>query len=134
MRRPSGSSGDTDAEPRDPLPAYAAPVTTYLGILNGSAESSTAPELTEEHQGEFMTAWARWAQEAGPALVDPGRPLFRKRRVTAHSVELLEDARVAYMIISAASHDAAVGVVRGHPHLTLAPGNSIDLLECPELP
>ena len=108
-------------------------MTIFLGILNGSAYSATSPELTEEQQAEFMAEWARWATEAGSALVDPGRPLFRKRRVTAQGVESIEDLRVAYMLVSATSHDAAVDIVRAHPHLSLAPGNSIDVIECPDL-
>lgn len=104
---------------------------TFLGILNRSADSSTAPEFTEEQQREFMAEWARCAQVAGSALVDPGRPLFRKRRVTSHDVEPLEDTRVAYMILSTPSHDAAVDLVRRHPHLSLDRGNSIDVVGCP---
>lgn len=113
---------------------YAALVTTFLGILNGSADSATAPELTGGQQAEFMAAWAQWAQEVGPALVDPGRPLFRKRRVTGQDAWPVEDTRVAYMILSAPSHNAAVDIVRGHPHLALSDGNSIDVIECPDVP
>ena len=106
----------------------------FLGILNGGADLATAPELSEAQQAEFMAAWARWAGEAGEALVDSGRPLYRKQRVTSQGVEPFEDAKVAYMLLSAPSHEAAVDIVRGHPHLTLFQGNSIDVIECPEVP
>lgn len=107
---------------------------TFVGILNGSAEPASASRLTDEQQAEFMAAWARWAQEAGPALVDPGRPLVYTRRVTAEGTEPVEDIRVAYMVLSAASYEHAVDLVRGHPHLALMPGNSIDISECAVLP
>lgn len=41
---------------------------------------------------------------------------------------------VAYAIVEADSHDAAVELFRGHPHLALLPGNSIEVLECPPVP
>lgn len=113
---------------------YALRMGTYLAILNGAADTAAETPLTQAQQAEFMTAWARWARETGPALVDPGKPLFHKRRVTADGVEAIEDGRVAYAIVTAESHDAAVDVVRRHPHLTLMPGNSIDVIECPDIP
>ena len=106
----------------------------FLGILNGAADPSTEPEPSETQQAEFMAAWARWAGEAGPALIDSGRPLYLKRRVTSQGVEDFEDAKVAYMLLSAPSHEAAVDIVRGHPFLSLYPGNSIDVIECPDVP
>ena len=107
---------------------------TYLAILNGAADTAADAALDPIQQEEFMAAWAQWAQETGAALVDPGKPLFHKRRVTAASAEVIEDSRVAYAIVTAESHDAAVNVFRRHPHLTLGPGNSIDVIECPDIP
>jgi hypothetical protein len=106
----------------------------YLAILTGAATEADKARLTDEQQAEFMAAWAAWAQAHQSALVDPGAPLFRKRRLTGHGVETFEDGKVAYSIVEADSHDAAVEVFRGHPHLALLPGNSIEVLECPPLP
>ena len=41
-----------------------------------------------------------------------------------------EDAKVAYAIIEADTHDEAVRIVGEHPHLTLIHGNSIEVIEC----
>jgi hypothetical protein len=103
----------------------------YLAILEGGADEAGKTALTDQQQQDFMQEWARWAQANEHALVDPGAPLFRKKRVTARGVEDFVDATVAYAVVEASSHDEAVGIFSQHPHLQLHPGNSIALLECP---
>lgn len=68
------------------------------------------------------------------ALVDPGAPLYRKKRLTAHGVEDFTDSRTGYAIVEAATHDEAVQIFAEHPHLLLHSGNSIEVLECPAAP
>lgn len=106
----------------------------YLAILNGTASGPSETELTEQEQMDFMQAWASWAQRNERALVDPGAPLFRKKRVTAQGVEDFTDTSVAYAIVEASAHDDAVRIFSGHPHLQLRPGNSISVMECPPVP
>lgn len=105
----------------------------YLAILHGAA-GSDKEQLTDEQQSEFMTAWATWAQTHEQALLDPGAPLYRKKRVTSTGVEDFEDSKIAYALIEAPSHDAAVDMFREHPHLNLHVRNSIEVLECPAIP
>ena len=107
---------------------------TYLAILNGAAGEADKAELTDQQQSDFMAAWAAWALAHERALVDPGAPLFRKKRVTADRVEDFEDAKVAYAVVEAESHDDAVRIFGEHPHLTLTDGNSIEVIECPAIP
>ncbi|MFJ6701022.1 hypothetical protein ACIQM4_33905 [Streptomyces sp. NPDC091272] len=106
----------------------------FLAILNGAADDADKAELTEQQQTEFMSAWAAWAQRNENALVDPGAPLFHKKRVTARGIEEFTDSKIGYAIVEAGSHDAATGLFRDHPHLALHPGNSIEVLECPPVP
>ncbi|WP_054952040.1 hypothetical protein [Flaviflexus massiliensis] len=106
----------------------------YLPIFNGAADETEQASLSEQDQMEFLVAWGKWAGEHESSLRDPGAPLFRKKRVTAGSVEEIEDGRVAYAIVETDSHESAVKIFATHPHLSLMAGNSIDVLECPEAP
>lgn len=106
----------------------------FLAILNGAADENAKAGLTERQQADFLTAWAAWANAHEGALVDPGAPLFRKKRISAQGVEDFEDAKVAYAVVEAETHDAAVQVFSQHPHLSLVAGNSIEVIECPEIP
>ncbi|MGN9766517.1 hypothetical protein ACTMS2_15315 [Micromonospora sp. SD12] len=106
----------------------------FLALFNGAADEVSRAELTEQQQTEFIHAWASWAQANEKALIDPGAPLNAKRLVTAQGVEDFTDAMTGYTIVEADSHDEAVQIFSGHPHLRLSAGNSIAVLECPPPP
>ncbi|MFF0740369.1 hypothetical protein ACFYVL_08195 [Streptomyces sp. NPDC004111] len=106
----------------------------FLAVLNGAADDTDKAELTEQQQGEFMHAWAVWAQKNEHALIDPGAPLFRKKLVTARGVEDFTDAKTGYAIVEAGTHEEAVRLFSDHPHIALVPGNSIEVIECPPVP
>ncbi|KAB1114740.1 hypothetical protein [Micromonospora aurantiaca (nom. illeg.)] len=106
----------------------------FLALFNGAADEAGKADLTEQQQTDFMNAWAAWAQANESALVDPGAPLYGKKLVTARGVEDFTDNLVAYAIVEAYSHDEAVRIFSGHPHLGLFAGNSIAVLECPPPP
>jgi hypothetical protein len=110
----------------------------FLTILHGTDADVDRVEPNAQQQREFMNAWAAWAHDHGEALVDPGSPRFRKKRLTAKGDEDLrledyEDSAVAYAIVEADTHDEAVQIVSEHPHLRLAVGNSIEVIECPPI-
>lgn len=106
----------------------------FLAIFHGGADESEKATLTDGQQAELLDAWASWAQTHERSLVDPGAPLYRKKRVTAEGVEDITDSRTGYAIVDAASHDDAVGIFAQHPHLRLDTRNSIEVLECPSAP
>ncbi|GGM05966.1 MULTISPECIES: hypothetical protein [Micromonospora] len=103
----------------------------FLALFNGAADEADKAELSEQQQTEFIHAWAAWAQANEKALVDPGAPLNAKKLVTTQGVEDFTDALTGYTIVEADSHDEAVQIFSGHPHLGLFTGNSIAVLECP---
>lgn len=103
----------------------------FLAIFNGAADENDKVELTDQQQSDFLTAWAAWANAHEGSLTDPGAPLFRKKRISARGVEDFEDAKVAYAVVEAATHDDAAQIFNEHPHLSLDPGNSIEVIECP---
>ncbi|MGJ0223728.1 hypothetical protein ACQUZK_10035, partial [Streptococcus pyogenes] len=65
----------------------------FLAIYHGAADESAKGALSAEEQAAFLDAWASWAQTHAPSLVDPGAPLFRKKRVTAGAVEDFTDTK-----------------------------------------
>ncbi|MFI7689702.1 hypothetical protein ACIBQ6_11555 [Nonomuraea sp. NPDC049655] len=44
------------------------------------------------------------------------------------------DAKTAYAIVEADTHEDAAQLFSDHPHIALMPGNSIEVLECPPIP
>ncbi|MBM0274861.1 YciI family protein [Micromonospora tarensis] len=106
----------------------------FLALFNGAADEVGKADLTDQQQAEFLNAWASWAQANEKAIVDPGAPLNAKKLVTAEGVEDFTDALTGYTIVEVDSHDEAVQIFSGHPHLGLFAGNSIAVVECPPPP
>ncbi|MEW2430719.1 hypothetical protein AB0877_22145 [Micromonospora sp. NPDC047644] len=106
----------------------------FLALFHGAADEAGKADLTEQQQTDFINAWASWAQANEKAIVDPGAPLNAKKLVTAQGVEDVTDSLTGYTIVEAGSHDEAVQIFAGHPHLGLFAGNSIAVLECPPPP
>lgn len=106
----------------------------FLAIFLGAATDEERDGITDQQSADFVESWARWAGELGPALIDPGSPLFRKVRLTVAGAEPFEDGKTGYAIVEAASHDEAVQLFSSHPHLRLLRGNSIEVIECPAPP
>jgi len=106
----------------------------FLAIFHGGATDEERDSVTPEDRSTFLARWSAWANTVGDNLVDPGAPLYHKVRITAGGAEQFEDAKVAYAIINAGSHDQAVEMFSTHPHLSLASGNSIEVIECPAPP
>ena len=101
--------------------ALACSMGKYLVIFNGAATDEARETITPEDSSAFVERWGSWAGALGSALV-AGAPLYRKVRLTADTAEPFEDAKTAYALVDATSHDQAVEMFSGHPHLDLAPG------------
>ncbi|MGW0962306.1 hypothetical protein ACWD4K_25590 [Streptomyces gelaticus] len=81
-----------------------------------------------------MNAWVVWARKNERALIDPGAPLFRKKRVMAREVEDFTDSKTGYTIVEAERHEGAARLFTDHPHVALLLGHSIEVSECLPVP
>jgi hypothetical protein len=113
----------------------------FLAVYTGSEASRKASgwhELGEaEHQArqkQGMEAWKRWVQTHRDAIVDTGAPLGRTLRVSRQGVEGTRNALAAFVIVRADSYEAAARMFEGHPHFTIFPGESVEVMECLPLP
>lgn len=100
-------------------------MTNYLLIFHGGDASEG-----EEAQAEVMTAWTRWYDEMGAAVVDSGNPVSQAITLDAEgSAHAGGGANPAtgYAIIRADSMDEAVAHARRSPHLLS--GGSVEVAE-----
>ncbi len=112
---------------------------TYLAIFRGSktnprrAAWDALPEgdrRTREREG--MAAWKAWAERHQNAIVDMGGPLGKTKRVTQRGIDDTSNDLGAYTVVRAESHEAAAKLFEGHPHFTIFPGDSVEIM--PVLP
>jgi len=81
-----------------------------------------------------MNAWGAWVGAHRASIVDPGTPLGRTKLIDAHGVSDSSNRLTAYTVIEAESHEAAASLFERHPHFTIFPGDSVEVMECLPLP
>jgi hypothetical protein len=113
----------------------------FLAIYIGTA---AAPErarwnrLDEEKrkalQASGVKAWMEWGTVNSDAIVDQGSPLGKTKRASAQGISDIKNSMTGYVIVQAESHEAAAKLFENHPHFTIFPGDSVEIMECLPLP
>lgn len=68
------------------------------------------------------------------AIVDQGSPLGKTKRASPRGIEDIKNSMTGYVIVQAESHEAAAKLFENHPHFTIFPGDSVEIMECLPLP
>lgn len=112
---------------------------TYLAVFLGTKTSprmqawmalSDAERRAREQ--EAMAAWHAWSEKYAAQIVVGGGPLGKTKRVSPQGIEDAGNALSAFVIVRAESHEAAAGMFEAHPHFTIFPGESVEVM--PVLP
>lgn len=109
----------------------------FLALYIGSAtaqekarwDANDSP-TRQQRMTAGMEAWGKWATGLGDAMVDPGTPLGKTLRISPNGVAPTQNALTGYVIVQAETHEAAAEMFRNHPHFTLMPGDSVEIMEC----
>ena len=112
---------------------------TYLVVFLGSKTSSrmTAWDALPEGERnakmqEGIAAWKAWCEKHQAAIVVMGGPLGKTKQITHGGIEDVSNELGAYMVVRADSHQAAAQLFEKHPHFTIFPGESVEVM--PVLP
>jgi hypothetical protein len=81
---------------------------------------------------EGIAAWKAWIGKHQAAVSAMGGPLGKTKKVTAHGIEDVSNEMGAFMVVRAESHAAAAKLFENHPHFTIFPGESVEVM--PVLP
>jgi hypothetical protein len=76
----------------------------------------------------------KWGTTHSAAIVDQGTPLGKTKRASREGVSDIKNSMTGYVIVQAESHDAAAKMFENHPHFTIFPGDSVEIMECLPLP
>ncbi len=89
---------------------------------------------SEEEGAKVIAAWGAWMGSLGAALVDGGNPFTNAKNISPDgsvSDGPVGTRNTGYSVISADSHDAAVELAKGCPHLQS--GGQITVYETMEM-
>jgi hypothetical protein len=112
---------------------------TYLAVFLGSKTSpkmmawnalSEADRRAKEREG--IAAWKAWVEKHHGAIVAMGGPLGKTKKISAGGIEGISNEMGAFTVIRAESHEAAAKLFENHPHFTIFPGESVEVM--PVLP
>ncbi len=106
-------------------------VILYIGSM--SAESQIA-ESTPEQAEAGMKAWTDWAAKTGDALVDFGTPLGTGKEVSSSGTSDTTTGVGGYSILQADDLDAAVELVKDHPHFMSMESATIQIYPALDIP
>jgi hypothetical protein len=111
----------------------------YLAIFLGSKTSpkmmawnslSEAERRAKEREG--IAAWKAWVEKHHCAIVAMGGPLGKTKKITQRGIEDVSNEMGAFTVVRAESNEAAAKLFENHPHFTIFPGESVEVM--PVLP
>ena len=112
---------------------------SYLAVFLGSKTSprrAAWDALPEDErrakQQEGMAAWKAWVEKHHAAVSAMGGPLGKTKKITGRGIEDVSNETGAFMVVRAESHEAAARLFEKHPHFTIFPGESVEVM--PVLP
>ena len=109
----------------------------YIGTetaLERSGWNTLNEGKRKEREASGMKAWMDWGRAHSTAIVDQGTPLGKTKRASPEGLTDLKNAMAAYVIVQAESHEAAAKLFENHPHFTIFPGDSVEIMECLPFP
>lgn len=109
----------------------------YIGTassLEKSGWNAKDAAAREQLERQGMEAWEAWVIENRASIVDHGTPLGKTKRISARGISDTKNEIAAYTIVRAESHEAAAKIFENHPHFTIFPGDSVEVMECLPLP
>jgi hypothetical protein len=114
---------------------------TYLAVFLSSKASQRArawmalPEAERRaKEKEGMAAWKAWAEKHQASISAMGGPLGRTKKVTERGIEDVSNEMGAFMVVRAESHEAAARLFEKHPHFTIFPGESVEIMPILPIP
>lgn len=114
---------------------------TYLAVFLGSKTSPRAlawhamPEAEQRAKAqEGIAGWKAWIEKHHAAIVVMGGPLGKTKKATQNGVEDVSNEIGGYMVVRADSHEAAAKLFENHPHFTIFPGESVEIMPVMPIP
>jgi hypothetical protein len=109
----------------------------YIGTeaaLEKSGWNALDAAQREQRAAAGTKGWMEWGVAHASAIVDQGAPLGKTKRAASAGIADIKNSMTGYVIVQAESHEAAAKLFELHPHFTIFPGDSVEIMECLPLP
>ncbi|MGE3249249.1 MAG: hypothetical protein AB7J28_14955 [Hyphomonadaceae bacterium] len=116
-------------------------MTRYLAVYTGTPEARAKSgwdklddKARSEREQAGMHARMQWGEKHASSIVVQGGPLGGTKRVGKEGVSDIKNNLAGYIVIEAPSHEAAAQMFEGHPHFSIFPGDSVEVMPCLPIP
>lgn len=72
--------------------------------------------------------WKAWEERNAALILDRGGMVGKTTRVTKDGVAAAQNPFCGYLVVEAETAEAAAQLFRDHPHLTVFPGDGVDIM------
>jgi hypothetical protein len=114
---------------------------TFLAVYIGHDQSPNHEAWTkldeptrQKRVDAGLKAWYAWGDQHKDAIVENGAPLGKTKRVSQSGLSDIKTNMTGYTVVRADSHEAAARMFENHPHFTIFPGDSVEIMECLPIP
>lgn len=113
----------------------------FMAVYTGTAGSFEKwqqkfpdPEARKAQEKKGMDAWMKWVETHQKDIVEGGGPLGKTKAVSASGIQDTRNNLAAYVVVQADSHEAAAKMFLNHPHFSVFPGDSVEIMEILPIP
>src|ERR1700744_1784806 len=114
---------------------------TFLAVYIGNKDGARMKAwnaMPEAERGakmkEGIAAWKAWVARHQAVIVGMGGPLGKTKKVGEHGISDISNLMSGYTVVRADSHDAAAKLFEKHPHFTIFPGDSVEVMPVMPIP
>jgi hypothetical protein len=72
--------------------------------------------------------WAAWEERNAASILDRGGMVGKTTRITRDGVTKAVNPFCGYLVVEAETADAAARLFHDHPHITVFPGDGVDIM------
>ncbi|KAB2729226.1 hypothetical protein F9L02_15635 [Brucella intermedia] len=87
---------------------------------------SKAEQDTVDAEG--VAQWKAWEDRNAAVILDRGGMVGKTTRVTKNGIVEAENPFCGYLVVEAETASAAARLFQDHPHITVFPGDGIDIM------
>ena len=113
----------------------------FMAVYTGTPEAversgwNKLDEATRKQREQAgIKAWGDWVTANRGSVVEIGGPLGKTKRTSTRGVEDTRNNLAGFTIVEAESQDAAARLFLNHPHFTIFPGDSVEIMEILPIP
>ncbi|MFV3073266.1 hypothetical protein [Niveispirillum fermenti] len=108
---------------------------TYLAVFTSNKASprwqawyAMSGEERRARDEEGLAALKAWDEAHRNVIVYAGGPLGPTKRTSPEGVADVVNELTVFVVVRASSHEAAARLFEGHPHFTIFPCDSVDVM------